>query len=159
MKVPRSENSKVDRLAKYASVAIPNPKKFEERIFVEFLPMKSTDLKIAEVLPVEAIPQNDVPENSNTQTDRTSWMTPFLDYLKHGIFPADRKEAKILRFRVANFILINGVLYKRGFSFPYLQYLLSEEGIRVLEDLHAREYSNHIQAQSLYIMALRLRHY
>ena len=45
-KVPRSENSETDRLAKYATVAIPNPEKFEDRIFVEFLPTKSTDRKL-----------------------------------------------------------------------------------------------------------------
>ena len=54
--MPRSENSEANRLAKYASVAIPNPEKFEERIFVEFLPTKSIDLKTVEILPVEAIP-------------------------------------------------------------------------------------------------------
>ena len=144
-KVPRSENSEADRLVKYASVAISNHEKFEERIFVEFLPMKSTDLKAAEVPPVEAIPQNDVPESSNAQISRNSWMTPLLDYLRHGILSTDRKEAKSLMFRVANFILIDGVLYKRGFSFPYLRCLLPKERIRVLEDLHAGQCSNHIQ--------------
>ena len=64
-KVPRSENSEADRLAKYASVAIPNPGKFEDRIFVAFLPTKSTYLKVAEILPVETIPQNDAPKSSS----------------------------------------------------------------------------------------------
>ena len=35
-KVPRLENSEADRLAKYASVAILNPEKFEERILWSF---------------------------------------------------------------------------------------------------------------------------
>ena len=111
---------------------------------MEFLPTKSTDLKVAEVLPVETIPQNDAPKSSNAQTDWSNWMTPFLDYLNHGILPADWKEAKSLMFRAANFILIDRVLYKRGFSFPYLRCLLPEEGIRALEDLHAGDCSNHI---------------
>ena len=64
-KVPRSENLEADRLTKYASVAIPNPEKFEDRIFVEFLPIKSTDFKVAEILPVEVMPQNDAPESSS----------------------------------------------------------------------------------------------
>ena len=155
----KSKNSEVDRLAKYASVVISNPEKFEERIFVEFLPKKSTYLKAAEVLPVEAIPHNDIPESSSAQIGWNSWMTPFLDYLRHGILPTDRKEAKSLMYKVANFILLDGVLYKRGFSFPYLRCLLPEEGIRVLEDLHAGECSNHIQEQSLYIKFLWLGYY
>ena len=104
-------------MVKYASVAISNPEKFEERVFVEFLPKKSTDLKAVEVLLVKAIPHNDIPESSSAQTGWNSWMTPFLYYLRHRILPTDRKEAKSLMFRATNFILIDGVLYKRGFHF------------------------------------------
>ena len=86
-------------------------------------------------------------------------MTPYLDYLKYGILPQDKKDAKSLMFRDANYTLINDVLYKRGFSFPYLRCLRAEEGKRVLEELYAGECSNHIQAQSLYIKALRLGYY
>ena len=71
-KVPKSENSEADRLAKYALVTIPNLEKFEERIFVEFLPKKSTDLKVAEVLLIEAIPHNDIPESFSAQTGPNS---------------------------------------------------------------------------------------
>ena len=70
--MPRLKNSKADRLAKYVSVAIPNPKKFDERIFVEFLPTKSTNLKTIEILPVEAVPQGEVLESSSAQTGRAS---------------------------------------------------------------------------------------
>ena len=73
-------------------------------------------------------------------------MTPFLNYLRHGILLTDRQEAKSLMYKAVNFILIDGVLSKRGFLFPYLQCLLPEEGIRVLKDLHAKECTNHIQA-------------
>ena len=86
-------------------------------------------------------------------------MTPYLDYLKHGILPQDKKEAKSLMFRVANYTLIDNVLYKRGFSFLYQRCLRVEEGKRVFEELYAGECSNHIEAQSLYIKALRLGYY
>ena len=86
-------------------------------------------------------------------------MTPFLDYLKDGVLPTDKKEAKSLMFRAANYTLIDDILYKQGFSFPYLRCLRVEEGIRVLEELHAGECSNHIQAQSLYIKVLCLGYY
>ena len=118
--MPRSENSEANRLAKYTLVAIPNPENFEERIFMEFLPKKSTDLKIVEVLPVEAIPQDDIPESSSAQIGRNSWMTLFLDYLRHRILPTDRKKAKSLMYKAANYTLIDNVLYKRDFSFFYL---------------------------------------
>ena len=137
------ENTKADRLSKYASIAIPNPEKIDERVFVEFLPSKTTETKMTEVMPVEVAQEEDRPESS---TSTETWMTPYLDYLKHGILPQDKKEAKSLMFRAANYTLIDDILYKRGFSFPYLRCLRTEEGKRVLEELHAGEYNNHIQA-------------
>ena len=80
----------------------------------------------------------------------------YLDYLKHRIFPQDNKEAKSLIYCAINYTLIDDILYKRGFSFPYPRCLRPKEGIQVLEELYAGECINHIQAQSLYIKALRL---
>ena len=81
-------------------------------------------------------------------------MDPILKYLKEGVLPEDRKEAKSLKFRVMNYTIINDMLYKRGFTFPYLRCLVPEEDTRVLEELHEGECSNHIKSQSLYIKAL-----
>ena len=156
-KIPRAENTEVDRLSKYASIAIPSPDSVDERVFVEYLPTKSTDVKVAEVLPVQTVPRVDMAESSSSVSE--DWMTPFLDYLKDDVLPTDKKEAKSLMFGAANYTLIDGVLYKRGFSFPYLRCLRVGEGIRVLEELHAGECSNHIQAQNLYVKALRLGYY
>ena len=155
-KILRTENTEADRLSKYASIAIPNPEKIDERVFVEFLPSKTIEVNITEVMLVEIAQEEDRPESS---TSMETWMTPYLDYLKHRILPQDKKEAKSLMFRAANYTLIDDILYKRGFSFSYLCYLRTEEGKRVLEELHAGECSNHIQAQSLYIKELRLGYY
>ena len=62
-------------------------------------------------------------------------------------------------FQASNYTLVDDILYKRGFTFPYLRCLRPSEGFPVLEELYAGEYSNHIQAQSLYIKALRLGYY
>ena len=123
---------------------------------MEFLPLKTTETKMTEVMPVEVAQEENRPEcSSSTET----WMTPLLDYLKHRILPQDKKEAKSLMFRAANYTLIDDVLYKRSFYFPYLHCLRAEESKRVLEELHVGECSNHIQAQSLYIKALHLGYY
>ena len=51
-KIPRAENSKAHRLSEYASVAIPNPKMDKEKIFVEYLPDKSTSESSVEVMDI-----------------------------------------------------------------------------------------------------------
>ena len=116
-------------------------------MFLEVLTEKSITKKVHEALPIEAGPQ------------QQSWMDPIRRYLKEGVLPEDKKEVKSLMFRAANYTIINDMLYKRGFTFPYLRCLVPEEGTRVLEELHEGECSNHIKLQSLSIKALELGYY
>ena len=76
-------------------------------------------------------------------------MDPIYKYLKDGTLPDDKKEARSFMYRIANYTLINDLLYKRGFTLPYLRCLQLEEGTRVLEELHEGKCSNHVKAQSL----------
>ena len=39
-----------------------------------------------------------------------------MSYLKDGVLPKDKEDARKLKVRVARFILIDEVLYKKGFS-------------------------------------------
>ena len=43
-------------------------------------------------------------------------MTPIVVYLKDGRLLDDKDEVRKLRIRVAKYVLIDKVLYKRGFS-------------------------------------------
>jgi len=45
-----------------------------------------------------------------------NWTTPIISYLKGGLLPEDEEEAGKLRVRVAKIVLMDEVLYKRGFS-------------------------------------------
>ena len=50
-------------------------------------------------------------------------MTPIVSYLKEGKLPEGKDEARKLNVRVAKYLLMDEVLYKRGFSQPYLRCL------------------------------------
>ena len=52
--------------------------------------------------------------------DRENWMNPIVSYLKDGKLLEGKDEARKLRVRAARYVLMDEVLYKRGFSQPYL---------------------------------------
>jgi len=54
-------------------------------------------------------------------------MTPILNYLNSGNLPTDRQESRKSGLRASRFVLINEVLYKRGFMLPYMRCLTKEE--------------------------------
>ncbi|CAL9012340.1 unnamed protein product [Prunus brigantina] len=56
-----------------------------------------------------------------------TWMDPILQFLQNQTLPADPAEARRVRYRSARYLILNGALYKRGFSLPYLRCLTPEE--------------------------------
>ena len=78
-----------------------------------------------------------------------NWTTPLIAYLRLGIL-LDRKDAaRKLKFRASRFVLIRNVLYKRGFSWPYLRFLSHEEADHVMREVHKGICGNHLGARSL----------
>ena len=61
-------------------------------------------------------------------------MTPIVLYLKEGRLPKEKDKARKLRVRSARYVLMDEVLYKRGFSQPYLRCLALEELNYVLRE-------------------------
>ena len=98
--IPRKENMEANALAKESS-ASESMDEFDE---IQYIP--SIDL-----LEVQQI------------KDEENWMTPIVTYLKDGRLPKGKDEAKKLRIRSARYVLMDEVLYKRGFSQPYLRCL------------------------------------
>ena len=72
-----------------------------------------------------------------------------MSYLKDGILPDDKEEARKLRVRAVKFVLMDEVLYKRGFSQHYLRCSNPNKSFYVLRDIHERAYGNHLWAKSL----------
>ena len=86
-------------------------------------------------------------------------MDPILIYLRDGVLPEDKKDARRILYQATNYTVVDGTLYKQGLSFPLLRCLCPEEGKKVLEELYAEVYNNHIRSQALYVHALRLSYY
>ncbi|XP_030934103.1 uncharacterized protein LOC115959721 [Quercus lobata] len=107
---------------------------------------------------VQYMPSIDVPEVQQVD-NRENWMTPIITYLKDGRLPKEKDEARKVRVRSARYVLMNEVLYKRGFSQPYLRYLAPDEANYVLREVHEGACGNHSGARSLVHKVVRAGYY
>ena len=126
VQVPREQITEADALAKLAS----SDEATNQHIEVQYSPSHMEE----EVSPIDV---------SN------SWMTPITNYLKEETLPSDPVKARKLKVQSARFVLMQGVLYKRGFSLPYLRCLDKAEAEYVMREVHERVYGNHSGARSL----------
>ena len=79
----------------------------------------------------------------------SNWTTLLVSYLKNGILLDEREAARKLKVQAARFILMKDVLYKRGFSHPYLRCLCPEEADFVMREVHEGICGNHSRSRSL----------
>ena len=93
VQVPKEENVEADTLAKETSIS------------------ELTD----ELDEFQYMPSIDLPEVQQIGGEE-NWITPIVGYLKEGKLPQGRDEARKLRIKSAKYILMDDVLYKRGFS-------------------------------------------
>ena len=86
----------------------------------------STGRAMDEYDKVQYMPSIDLPKIQQVE-GKENRMTPIVIYLKDGRLLEDKDEARKLRIKAAEYVLIDEVLYKRGFSQPYLRCLAPNE--------------------------------
>jgi len=89
----------------------------------------------------------------------SNWTTPLVSYLRNGMLPDEKDAARKLKVQASQFFLIKDVLYKRGFSRPYLRCLGPEEAKYVMREVHEGICRNHLGARSLVHELIRARYY
>uniref|UniRef100_A0A2N9GWC8 Uncharacterized protein n=1 Tax=Fagus sylvatica TaxID=28930 RepID=A0A2N9GWC8_FAGSY len=136
VQIPREQNTEADALAKLAS----SDEATDQYIEVQHSPSHLEE----ELSPINV---------SN------SWMTPIINYLEDETLPTDPVEARKLKVRCTRFALIQGILYKRGFSLPYLRCLDKAEADYVMREVHEGICGNHSGARSLVHKLIRAGYY
>ncbi|XP_020409530.1 uncharacterized protein LOC109946397 [Prunus persica] len=133
--IPRSENSHADALARLAS---------------------AINDKVGRKVPVEILAQpSTVASEICTVRYEDTWMSPIYSYLTNGTIPEDKAQARKLRYRSARYTVINDVLYKRGYTTPYLKCLTAEQGSYILREIHNGVCGDHSGSRSLAHKAFR----
>ena len=90
-----------------------------------------------------------------------NWITPIVIYLKDERLPEDKDKdkARKLTIRAAKYVLIDEVLYKWGFSQPYLRCLALDESNYVLREIHEGVCGNHSGVKALVHKVARVGYY
>ena len=140
-------------MKKYLEKVLRLVKKFKEINFVQILREEnmeadalakeaSTTGAMDEFDEVQYVLSIDLPEVQQIK-DRENWMTPIVSYLKEGKLPEGKDEARKLRVKAARYVLMDEVLYKRGFSQRYLRCLAPDEVNYMLREVHEGACGNH----------------
>nr|XP_023882026.1 uncharacterized protein K02A2.6-like [Quercus suber] len=80
---------------------------------------------------------------------QSDWIASLVSYLKNGILPDGKEAARKLKVQATRFVLIRDVLYKRGFSCPYLRCVGPEEAGYIMREVHKGICENHSGSRSL----------
>ncbi|KAK3010429.1 hypothetical protein RJ639_011088 [Escallonia herrerae] len=112
-------------------------------IYLEFL----KDRSISSQTEVETIEQE------------PCWMDMIVTYLSTGELPSERHEARNLRVKAARYALVEGTLYKKSFSLPYLRCLRLSESIYTLQEVHEGICGQHLGGRTLAQKILRQGYY
>ena len=82
-----------------------------------------------------------------------------IAYLRSVILPDRKEAARKLKVQASWFVIIKDVLYKRGFSRPYLRCLNHEEADYMMREIHEGICGNHSRAWSLVHKIIRAGYY
>ncbi|XP_063948132.1 uncharacterized protein LOC135152219 [Daucus carota subsp. sativus] len=139
--IPRSENADADALAKLGS---------------------QRDAHMLRVIPLEIQYQPSIPkiEVLDVEVEEYDlWTTPIQGYIANGTLPTDKDEARKLRYKAAQYVIYDGVLYKSGFNRPLLRCVVGIRCEYIMREVHEGIFGNHSGGASLAHKILRQGYY
>ena len=115
--IPRVNNSHVNALAKLAS---------------------TKDAELLDVVSVEFLAEPSINQQPVVMelNQEPLWMDLILAYLKSSELPEDKTEAKLLRIKVARYVIYDDKLYKRGYSMLLLRCATPSKANYVMREIH-----------------------
>jgi hypothetical protein len=83
------------------------------------------------------------------------WWAPITMFLQGYYHPSDVNEAKCLKHRSRDFVLVGDQLYKKGISQPMLKCVTETEGMQILCEVHSRTCGSHSGPRALAAKVIR----
>jgi len=84
-----------------------------------------------------------------------TWMTPFKRYLAERILPLEPTEARVVQKNLSRYTLVDGDLFRHGFTHPILICVSGEQCTCIMVELHEGICGSHIGGRALLSKAIR----
>lgn len=81
-----------------------------------------------------------------------------MKYLNEKVLPEDKMEVRSLKYKIPYYTIIDGMLYRIGFSLPYLKCLDEMEANYVLNEIHEGVCKNYVGISSWAHKAIQQRY-
>jgi len=172
--VPREQNARADLLAKLASSGkggrqrnviqetLKTPRKFVADNRVDVLHVSTTRGKLrshrslsqdtARASCISTFPTSPE-EEKGVQVcaleEGDTWMMPYRRYLADGILLAEPEEDKKIKRNAARYTLVDGILFRHGFTHPILTCASGDECTRIMAELQEGICGSHVGGRSL----------
>nr|KYP39784.1 Retrovirus-related Pol polyprotein from transposon 17.6 [Cajanus cajan] len=125
-----------------------------EQVLVEHIP-REDNTRADYVEEMVANVDTDLPSQSNP----SDWREEIKAFITKGAVPADPTDAKRLRTQASKYVVIAGLLYRRGFSTPLLKCLSHAEAEYVTREVHEGICGTHSGARMTVAKLLRAGYY
>ncbi|KAM6580432.1 hypothetical protein CsatA_004206 [Cannabis sativa] len=128
--IVREKNSNTDALAKLAS---------------------QNELDELNLVPMEMLNKPSICEREEVEMIDSSptWMTPIVNYLLNGQLLADKNKTRKLLYSVPRYTIIEGKLYRRGYSMPLLRCVLPIEVNKIIKEIHEGFCGDHAELRMM----------
>ncbi|XP_052288561.1 uncharacterized protein LOC107175491 [Citrus sinensis] len=115
------------------------------------------DLKMPKSVPLEVKSSPSIEHNLEVLRieQKCSWMNPIISYIRDGVLPPDKLRARKIRAQASRYTMIDGVLYRWGYTLSFFRRLDEDDADYVLREVHEGICENHSGARSLAHKALR----
>ncbi|GJW16733.1 reverse transcriptase domain-containing protein [Tanacetum coccineum] len=139
--VPRALNRKADALSKLAATTFSE---LTKQVLVEVLNERSTELK--EI-------------NSVVEEEGDTWMTLIIKCLEKDKWPEDPNERQKLRLKLPQYVMEDGVLFKKSYLVPMLRCVGPLQANYVIREIYMGSCGMHSGPRSVVAKAMRQGYY
>ncbi|GJZ73452.1 hypothetical protein Tco_0637598 [Tanacetum coccineum] len=88
-----------------------------------------------------------------------TWMTPIKEYLENATLPQKKGKARRLKSRSKQYVMLEGVLYRKSFLGSWLRCVGTVPGDYVIKEIHEGSCSMHFGPRSIMTKAMQLGFY